>query len=109
MSKEYYDPGMYGTDNYWKYPYGKLIYVDSVRNFCQEKKAYWILDLIASYRFEISFLVITIDVEDGTAMFKAKEDDGMPDVVAQFIEYTDLDVSVKFFLEDGVLIFPSDH
>jgi len=112
MKASYYDPGMYGTENYWKYPYSDLIYVDSVRNFCQEKEAYWLLDVVASYWPKLrnhGFLLITLDVKDGQAMFTVKEDTGKPNIVSQFIEFTDLDVSIQLYLENNVLIFPSDH
>jgi hypothetical protein len=33
----------------------------------------------------------------------------MPDVVRQEIEYTDMPVSIRLYLADGVLMFPSDY
>jgi hypothetical protein len=108
---DYYDPGFCGTENYWQHLFG-FRYVDSVKYFCETKKAYWVLDLIGSYVPTLrsySFLVLFLDVEEGKARFSAKEDLDMPDVVSQNIEYTDLDLSIRLYWEGGVIIFPSDH
>jgi hypothetical protein len=113
MSDEraYYDPHFNGTDNYWKHPFG-LIYTDSVKDFAEEKHAYWTIDVVASYLPNLKgydFLVLYFDVDDSRCSFYAREDTDEPDVVRQEIEYTDLSVSIKLYLIDGVLMFPSDN
>lgn len=108
---DYFDPCYHGTDTYWKHPYG-LLYTDSVRDFCHDKKAYWTLDVVASYLPQLKgddFLVVCFDVEENRCSFYIKEDTGMPDIVRQEIEYTDMPVSIKLYLADGVLMFPSDY
>ena len=108
---EYYDPGFCGTESYYKHYLG-FIYVDSVKYFCETKKAYWVLDLIGSYVpvfRPFPFLVLVLDVEGGKALFHVREDIDTPDVVSQEIEYTDLADSIKLFWEDGVILFPMDH
>jgi hypothetical protein len=108
---DYYDPRFNGTDNYWKHPFG-LIYTDSVKDFAEEKTAYWTLDIVASYLpilRKYDFLVIFFNVDDGRCSFFAIEDTGEPDVVRQEIEYTDLTVSIKLYFIDGILMFPSDN
>lgn len=112
MSDDYYDPMFCGTENHWKHPLWDLVYVDSVRSFCQEKEAWWTMDVIGSYidRFKKhDFLVFTFDVNGNEATFTAKEDDGITPIVVQEIEYTDLPVSIKLYWESGIVLFPSDH
>jgi hypothetical protein len=108
MSSEYYDPRFYGTTYWWKHPHGFLI-VDSVKHFCEERRAWWTLDVIGSYRYDHPFLVIQFDVADGSCLYTAREDSGLPPISTQHIPYTDLDVSIQLYWESGVLLFPSDH
>lgn len=110
MDKEYFDPQYFGTDTWWKHPYG-FLYTDSVKDFCEKHQAYWTMDVVGSYMPKLkdfSFLVICFDVKNRQCHFYAKEDTGLPNVVEQFI-VTDLDVSIKLYLEDKTLMFPSDH
>ncbi len=74
------------------------------------------MDLVGYYLTtfqKYDFLIITIDVAEGTAVFYAQEDTGKKHIVEQNIDYTTLDVSVRFYLEKSekyqVLMFPSDH
>jgi hypothetical protein len=107
----YYDPKMAGTENYWKHPFG-FKFTDDVKNFVEDYKAWWILDVVGSYmpKFKkYSFLLITFDVENEHCTFTAKEDLGQPDIAYQFIEYTDLAVSIQLYLDNGVLMFPGSY
>ena len=111
MDKGYFDPQYFGTNTWWKHPYG-FLYTDSVKDFCEKHKAYWTMDVVGSYMQNLedfSFLVICFDVHDSKCQFYAKEDTNKPNIVEQFIEYTDLDVSIRLYLQDKVLMFPSDH
>jgi len=111
MGRDYFDPGYFGTDTYWKHPFG-LLYTDSVKDFCTEKAAYWALDVVASYLpiiKDYEFLVICFDVDGDHCSFYAREDTDEPEVVRQEIEYTDMPVSIKLYLCNGVLMFPSDN
>jgi len=109
---DYYDPQFCGTDNHWSLPSGGFKYCDSIKHFCTEYQAYWTLDVVNSYIKELKefgFAVIYFDVKDGKCTFHVKRDSNLPDIVCQEIPFTDLTVSVKWFLEEGVLLFPSDH
>jgi hypothetical protein len=109
--KSYYDPNYFGTDTWWKHPYG-FLYTDSIKDFCEQHMAYWILDIVGSYidTFEkYVFLVIYYDVENMACNFYVNADSDEPNIIEQYIEYTDLDVSVKLYFEGKVLMFPSDH
>lgn len=109
---QYYDPNFGGTETYYKHPMFKFNYTESVKYFCEEKEAYWVLDVVGSYMrkfMRYNFLILIFDVNDGEAVFYAQEDTGQSKIVRQEIPYTDLDVSVKFYLIDNVLMFPSDY
>lgn len=111
MSRDYFDPQSNGTETVWKHPLG-LTYTDGVRLFAMEHEAYWTLDVVASYLPQLrkfDFLVIYFDVDDGKCCFHAREDSDLPDVIIQHIPFTDLDVSVRYYLIDGMLMFPSDY
>jgi hypothetical protein len=110
--KNYYDPGFYGTENYTKHY--SILLCDSVVHFAKEKEAFWLLDMIWSYagklrKYPIVFITVDVDTENGTAVFYAKEDSGKPDIVRQEIEFTSLDVSVKLYYQNNVVMFPSDY
>jgi hypothetical protein len=108
----YYDPGFYGTERYYRYPIGNYLFTDSVKYFCEEHEAFWTLDVIGSYMDEMRrhpFLLITFDVKDGKCDFYVQEDTGTKKLIKQHIAFTDLGISVRLYLENGVLLFPSDH
>jgi hypothetical protein len=101
---------MHGTDHYHRYPIGNLLLTDSIIMFCEDHKAWWVMDVIGSYApYEQPFLVMTMDVEDEKATFTVREDSDRPIIIEQHIDYTDLDVSIRLFFTDGVLMFPSDY
>lgn len=110
--KDYYDPGFHGTEQYHRHPIGGVLFTDSVNFFCEEFQAWWTLDVVGSYQERLKpfdFLVVTFDVDGSEAVFTVKEDDGIPPLITQEIEFTDLKVSIKLFYENGILLFPSDH
>lgn len=109
--EDYYDPNYGGTSQYYKNIFG-LKYTDSVKYFAGEFEAYWLIDLIGSYFKKLrayEFLVITVDVKGDEAVLTAREDTDMPIILKKNIDFTDLKVNVKFYLSDGVLMFPSDY
>ena len=109
---EFYDPRFYGTENYYRCAGGAMVYTDSVKHLCNEKSCYWLLDVINSYypRFrKYDFLVITLSVTDNTALFEIRTDSGIKPVITQEIEFTDLEINVKLYYSNDVLMFPSDY
>ena len=108
---EYYDPEFNGTSRYFKNILG-LKYTESVKYFAEEHGAFWLVDMIGSYLNKLrkySFLIIYLDVKGDEAVLTAKEDTDMPIILKKNIDFTDLKVNVKFYLSDGVLMFPSDY
>jgi len=109
---EYYDPQYYGTETWWKHPLYGFIYTDSIKDFCKEYQAYWVLDVIGSYypRFKhYSFLLLSFDVVDGKCKFYIQEDTGLKHIIEQKIDFTDLKVSIRLYYENEVICFPSDR
>jgi len=99
-----------GTEKYWKNWLG-LIYTDGVKAVCEMAGSYWLLDVIASYNRKEEFQVWTLEVkEDNSAVVTMKEDSHLKAKVRQEIPYTDFPVGKwSFWMENGVLILPSEH
>ncbi len=111
MSRDYFDPMSNGTETVWKHPLG-LTYTDGVRQFAEEHQAYWTLDVVASYLPQLrqsDFLVVYFDVGNGKCHFHVREDTDLPDIIIQHIPFTDMKESLRLYLVDGILMFPSDY
>lgn len=106
---DYYDPSFYGTKNYYKHWTNNIMFTDSVMYFAEKYGAYWLIDVVAFYGPYNDFLIVTMDVKDDKGTFTVKEDTISPVLIEQVIEFTDLEVSVKFFIENGAMMFPSDR
>lgn len=110
-SMNYYDPFFCGTDHYYKHPFG-FLYTDSIRHFCIENKAYWILDLVGSYLASMrddDLFILSFDVKNSACTFYIKRSIDEKIIKTQEIEYTDLGYPIKIFYENNVLCFPSDR
>jgi hypothetical protein len=115
MEKNYYDPMLCGTESYHilsPLDRNKVMKAtDSVVLFCKEKSAFWCFDVMFSYYPNIKkeeFVTFHFDVENDKCKFYATNGNDKI-LVKQNIPYTDLDVSVKFFYTNNVLMFPSDY
>jgi hypothetical protein len=119
----YYDPRFYGTENYQLYaPLGKyapsILLSDSVVQFAKEKQAFWALEVIYLYfpiiqiamrDADTNIIFIHFDVDSPKCEFYVQLDSGLPRLFEQNINFTDLDVFVELYLQNGVLMFPSDY
>ena len=79
--RHYYDPRMYGTEQYWLHPIYKqsMKYTDSVRYFMKTKSAFWTLDVCASYYSKLKkheFVTFIFDVTDSECEFRAEDGNG---------------------------------
>jgi hypothetical protein len=123
VERMYYDPQLGGTEHCYGFAFVPtrwlFRYTDSVSFHANEFKCWWTLDVIGSYIPKLekwnkahgdnNFLVISFDVTDSSCHFAVKEDTDGDEIVHQEIEYTDLPHSIKLYLIDGVLMFPSDY
>ena len=103
--------GFTGTENYYRNWTG-LTYTDGIRCMAGQYKAYWLIDLVGSYRDIAArpFMVWTVDVKGGKAVVTALEDTGMKPAVTQKIPYTDFpEGRFEFYTENGVMLLKSEH
>jgi hypothetical protein len=107
-----------GTEQWYQHALG-ILYTDGVRHVAQQGGAYWLIDAIASWQFEpdvrddamlqeIQFWKLVVN-EDRSAVLTCERD--TDDVaVTQELEFTDFPLrSIRLFLEDGVLMLPSER
>lgn len=107
-----------GTEGYYKYGH-RILLTDGVKYLADEAEAYWLLDAIVSYQNdrrvksnrmlrEIQFW--ELKVKDGRGELTCVEDSGRPPVIRQEVAWTDFPLeSVKLYLENGVLMLPSER
>ena len=122
--REYYDPQSNGAESCHGYTFVKgarpiFAYTESIVEHSERFKAWRVLDVIAAYiptlgkwnkaHNDNNFLVACFDLEGAGCRFTVKEDSDSEPIVSQDIEYTDLPHSLKLYLIDGVLMFPSDY
>ena len=113
ITKEDLD-GFYGTSQWYRHWAGKLKYTDGI-HFLVENGASWLVDAIASYQGDPKVKALdyyqfwNLKVNGNTAVLTCEEDEGIPPVVTQKIEYTDFPFSIKIWVEGGVMLLPSEH
>ena len=102
-----------GTEQYYKHFTG-LIYTDGIFYVARVFKAYWIIDLVASYQSKKKvrqepFQVYSIKVKENTAIVTIT--DGNDNILAsQKIEYTDLPMEeLQLYCVNKVLMLPSEY
>ena len=101
-----------GTEQYYKHWMG-LHYTDGVKYMAEVAGAYWLLDIIASYRRREPLQIWTLKVNresEPMAVVTMREDAGEPVKVRQEIPYTDFPLDeIKLYLIDGVILLPSEY
>jgi hypothetical protein len=133
---EYYNSNSYGTENYHCGAGLDFVWSDGVNEFITEQNATWLLLLVESYLKKVSTITASVDMNgkidwienkeglddfllvflqktsSSSAVFTIEQDTGetIKTVIRQDIPYTDIKTdTVLFYLESGVLIFPSEH
>ena len=99
-----------GTEQWYKHWTGCL-FTDGVKYMAGKAGAFWLLDVIFSYRRKEPFQIWTLKVKaDKSAVVTMREDTGQPVKVRQVIPYTDFPLpEIKLFLIDNVLLLPSEY
>ncbi len=98
-----------GTEQYYRHYLGGL-YTDGVQYMAGKAGAFWLLDVIFSYRRKEPFQVWKLKVKDRIGVVTMREDTGQPVKVRQEIPYTDFPLAeIKLYLIDGVLLLPSEY
>ena len=105
-----------GTEQWFRHPLSSnFLYTDGVKFFAEHcgGGAYWFLDILATELSDLQetedFMSITLDVVDSSAKITA--DDGNGNVLyTKNINLTDAEVGTwKFFLQNNVLLLPSEY
>ena len=118
-----YESESYGTESYHLFNsfVGKrILATDGVMQLFADRSCYWIGDIVASYYPQIvanneDFMTVNIvkSLEGDSCTFVIT-DGNETILIEQFIEYTDIDINVKMFLQlseerSYVLMMPSEY
>jgi len=108
--------GFTGTEHLYMHFTRLLHYTDGIKFMAEEAGAYWLIDAIASYQPQFKtneglqeFQLWNLDVAEKTAVLTMREDSGEKPKVSQRISFTDFPFSIKLYVENGVLLLPSEH
>ncbi len=102
------------ADHYVRHPLG-ILFTSGVEILVKQCQAYWLLDVIASYRFHKRCLNNTLQVWKLERIkgdsFKVTMDDGNGNIqITQRIPYSDFPYDVaNLWLIDNTLILPSEY
>jgi len=104
-----------GTEHHYRHWLG-ILYTDGIQFLAERAEAYWLIDAIASLQPEIpraerEFQLWELTVgDDRSAILEVRPDSGQPVIVSQKILSTDFPLrSIKLYVENGVLLLPSEH
>jgi hypothetical protein len=99
-----------GTVEWHKHIFGKL-FTDGVLAVAEKAGAFWLIDVVMSYRRPEHFQVWTLTVTGSKCVVEMKLDSKTDKVqVRQRIGYTDFPEGVyEFWMVDGVLMLPSEY
>lgn len=100
-----------GTEQYHQHWMQQLVFTDGVKYMADAGRAFWLIDVVASYRRKEPFQIWELKVKpDKSCIVTMKEDTDEPNLVKQEIPYTDFPLeSIKLYLIDGVLLLPSEY
>ena len=91
--------GYYGSETTYRHPLG-LIYTEGIKAVAELVGAYWLLDVVGSYRPALKgedFIIWRVESKDGTGRVSARTDTNEPDLISQTLEYTDFPEGVFEF------------
>ena len=98
-----------GTEQYYKHWLG-INYTDGVKYLAERAGAYWLIDLIASYRRKEPFQIWRLEKKDKGWLATMQEYSDQPVLVRQEIEYSDFPLDkIELWLIDGVLLLKSEY
>ena len=103
-----------GTEQYHKDLSG-MLFTDGIAVMAEKAKAFWLITDIGSYekattKEKYPFQLWTLKVKKGKAVLAMQEDSNTPVLIKQNIPYTDFpEGEISFYVEDGILLLPSEH
>lgn len=108
------------TTHHYKHWLNRFVYTDGVQYLAEAAGAYWLIDAIASHQpeavkdpmlkdFQIWRLTVTqTDTSKSADLVCERDTDDA--VITQHIDCTDFPLpEIKFYLENGVLMLPSER
>ena len=104
-----------GTSRWFRHWGGQIIYTEGVQFLAREAKAYWLLDLIASWCREQAlrgegFIVWKLLVNADRSAIAIAEDGNGRELTRQNIHATDFPLDeISLYLTDGTLLLPSEY
>lgn len=102
-----------GTENYYKHMFG-LHYTDGVKEFAERFKAYWFIDLIASYQTNATIANTSLQVwtlkRDSGSKFTAKVQDGDLVFILEQELVSDFEHDeVEIWVADKIIFLPREN
>jgi hypothetical protein len=109
-----------GGDEIYRHWLG-VQYTEGVQYLAEKANAFWLIDAIASYQpsprvrkserlQEFQFWELKVNLAEHTSVLTCREDSDEKPVITQRIEYTDFPLaSIKLYVEDRVILLPSEH
>lgn len=101
----------FSTERYYRHFTG-MRFSDGVLFFAKHAEAFWFLDIVGSVRHlvkEEPFVVVELVVKGSTADFKMHDGNGSY-LMYKRIDFTDCPEGTwKFYLQNNVLIVPSEY
>jgi len=102
-----------GSENVYRHTMG-YVYTDGVKYLAENAGAFWLLDLIASYRAKPKvrrepFVVWNVRVCSKGAIVTADDGNGNK-LATQRIPFTDFPLAeIKLYVSDGVIMLPTEY
>ena len=105
-----------GTTQHFQHWTG-LQYTDGIKYLAQTAKAYWLIDLVASYQSSFAkhpdlehFQLWELTTKDSKGLVSCAKDSGVDPSAQQMINYTDFPLSyIKLYVCNRVLMLPSEY
>jgi hypothetical protein len=108
-----------GTENYFRHP--GIKYTDGIKYLAENADCFWLIDAIASYQPALrqnqrllEFQLWNLELADqsgfSSAVLTCTDGDSDVPIITQQIERTDFPLlSIRLYVERGVLLLPSEH
>lgn len=110
-----------GSETQYRHWLAGMRFTEGVQYLAEKAGAFWLVDAIASYQpskqvrsnerlQEFQLWELKVNLAEHTCVLTCREDSDEKPVITQRIEYTDFPLaSIKLYVEDRVILLPSEH
>lgn len=104
-----------GSQSFFRHWTRQLIYTEGVQFLAEQARAYWLIDLVASWRLDPrirgeEFVVWRLSVNEDRTATAIADDGNNNELVRQEIEFTDFPLpEITLYLTDHTLLLPSEY